>query len=388
MLNAEARSAAITLAEAVLSVRALIEPLRRPVPVSGPAALEPVLNRVASRLGAPRFQMVPTGQELGPFARIASERLALASLGPALCAVPRDAMPDVDRAVDEAIAGDFESFCRTATVTSADGTRVRAYAAGRPDAPALVLASPCGMPARLGERWIRQLAADHHVLTWESRGLFGEPCAFENFDGSTDVAAQADDLLAVMDHFGAATAHVGGLCGGAVIALRATARQPHRVSSLSLWFGDFDLGPGTPKTDHQRNLQALMGMATEARVSASAIHTVLCQSVLDSVPPDLAHLVLYPYVTPELLFRYCQLNGDIMGADVSDLLPRVSQDTLVVTSEDDRTAHPDGSRLVARAMPHARLSVVPHGDHISLFRGAPHLLGLARAFLSHADREP
>jgi pimeloyl-ACP methyl ester carboxylesterase len=214
---------------------------------------------------------------------------------------------------------------------------------------------------------MRHLARDRFVLLWESRGLFQD---FDDFDGSTEVQAQADDLLAVMRQFELRSAHVVGLCGGAVIALAAARREPELVTSLSLWHGDFDLGPQTPKTDHQRNLQALMAMATEARVSASAIHVILSKVMLDSVQPDLAHLVLYPYLTPERLFRYCQLNGAIMGTDVSGWLPEIHQPVLVVTSADDTTAHPDGSRMVASALVNARLKVLPHSDHISLFQNA------------------
>jgi pimeloyl-ACP methyl ester carboxylesterase len=131
-----------------------------------------------------------------------------------------------------------------------------------------------------------------------------------------------------------------------------------------------------------------MAMATQARVSATGIHAVLCQSMLDSVPPDLAHLVLYPYATPELLFRYCQLNGAIMATDARKLLTGIVTPTLVVTSTDDATAHPDGSRAVAAAIPDADLLVTEHGDHISLFRGPAELLEAARSFISaQVDRQ-
>jgi 3-oxoadipate enol-lactonase len=222
------------------------------------------------------------------------------------------------------------------------------------------------------------------VLTWESRGLFADTA---DFDGATDVDAQTRDLFAVMDRFAVGSAHVVGLCGGAVVAVCAAAAEPDRISSLSLWHGDFDLGPDTPKTDHQRNLQALMGMATRTRVSASAIHATLCHSMSQNVPPDLAHLVLYPYATPELLFRYCQLNGAIMEEDISGKLARIGQPTLVVTSTDDSTAHPDSSREVAARLPNATLLVREHGDHISLFRGSARLLDAAVDFISrHAPQ--
>ena len=73
----------------------------------------------------------------------------------------------------------------------------------------------------------------------------------------------------------------------------AAARRPERVSSLSLWHGDFELGGAAPKTGHQRNLQALMAMAARGPAGAANVHAVLYRSLLSSIPPDLAHLVLY-----------------------------------------------------------------------------------------------
>ena len=378
MLDDAAKQAVAAVARAVREVLPLTEAMEPPLPVVGQPQAELALERITSRLGAPPFALVPAQRagELDTFSRVVSQRLDLTRYGDALAVVTADDLAAVDRVVDATMADDFESFCRTELVCSGGGVRLRAYAAGDPAAPPVVISSACGMPARLAETWVRRLACDRYVLLWESRGLFLD---FDDFDGETSVEAQAEDLFAVMDHFGVSSAHVVGLCGGAVIALAAARRVPHRVTSLSLWHGDFDLGPDTPKTDHQRNLQALMAMATQARVSAAAIHMVLSSAMLDTVPPDLAHLVLYPYVTPERLFRYCQLNGAIMGADISGWLPEIRQPTLVVTSADDATAHPDGSRLVASALPDARLEVRPHGDHISLFQQPPEeLFGVLR----------
>ena len=385
MLNLTAERAVTDLAEGVLSVRQLAGLLASPIPVdSSGDAVRPVLDRVTARLDGPAFDpgSAARSPDRCPFAQVVSERLDLERLAPTLSRVLADDFGEVDRLVDAAAAADFDSVCRRAVVPGTDGASIRAYSAGSPAAPPLVISSACGMPARLAEPWIRYFSADHFVITWESRGLFDDP---DEFVGRTDLGAQVDDLFAVMDHFDATAAHIAGFCGGAVVALAAAARQPDRVTSLSLWHGDFDLGPDTPKTDHQRNLQGLMAMATRTRVSASGVHAVLCQSMVDSVPPDLAHLVLYPYATPEVLLRYCQLNGALMGADVRPHLAEATQPVLVVTSEDDETAHPDGSRLVAAGLSDARLHVYPHGDHISLFRGAPELLATAADFVAEHD---
>ena len=380
MLDMEARQAVADLADAVLEIRPLAERLGPQMPVcAAHDALAPVLDRVTERLGAtplaPKDAEGDAGTEA--FRRVAVARLGLEELAAPLAAVVDDGLDGVDRVVDARVRADFGEWCRSAVLERPDGALVPAYAAGDPAAPAVVIASACGMPARLAERWMRRLAADHHVLTWESRALFADP--------------GVGDLDAVMDHFGVADAHVAGLCGGAVVALEAAAAEPGRISSLSLWHGDLDLGPDTPKTDHQRNLQALMELAAGSAEDAARLHAVVCQAILQSVPPDLAHLVLYPYVTPELLHRYSRLNGAIMGHDLSDRCGDVTQPTVVVTSRDDETAHPEGSRLLAAGLPRARLVVNDHGDHLSVFRGEPALLADAVRLIrdvSGGERSP
>jgi pimeloyl-ACP methyl ester carboxylesterase len=71
-----------------------------------------------------------------------------------------------------------------------------------------------------------------------------------------------------------------------------------------------------------------------------------------------------------------------MQHDITATLPAVKTPVLVVTSRTDSTAHPEGSVAVARRLPDAELVVRDRGDHISLFRGEPGLLGLLDDFLT------
>jgi pimeloyl-ACP methyl ester carboxylesterase len=267
-------------------------------------------------------------------------------------------------------------------VIAGDGARLRSYAVGPAGRPVIVIASACGMPVQLCEHWLAFLAADYRVLTWETRGLFGDlgrPAAFDQLGHG--LADQAADLLAVLDHHGANSAHFMGLCGGAVIALRAAAEQPGRASSLSLWHGDFSGSPG-PTTSHQENLKALMAIASQSREDAEAISAALSQAATAAVPPELTDLVSYPYGNPELFYRYCVLTGATMSTDVSELLGTIGQPALVVTSEDDHTAHPGGSHGAAGALPRAVLEVEPHGDHLSAFGAGARLRHLMTSFLN------
>src|SRR5260370_17503713 len=128
-----------------------------------------------------------------------------------------------------------------------------------------------------------------------------------------------------MGHFRVLRAHFMGMCGAALIALTAAAQSHARVSSLSIWHGDLDLGATCPKTTHQRDLQAVISMATEQHVIPRDLHRVLCQSMTANVPEDLNPLVLYPYASPELLFAYCKLTGNIIRTNPPQHRPPIPQ---------------------------------------------------------------
>jgi pimeloyl-ACP methyl ester carboxylesterase len=365
-LTEEIRVAAIAgLDAAVASLRPLAEagyPLRVSVPDDSRAGR---LASVADRAGVP----IQTASSAAP-GRFDS--IVDSLLRPYV--VDGGAAPRV-------VGGGLDELRSPAPLVTADGVRLRLYTAGRPGDPPIVLASACGMPAQLCEAWLRVLGERYFVVTWETRGLFGglgSPADFDGMDAA--VAAQAGDLLAVMDHFGLSGAHLMGLCGGAVIALRAAAAHPGRVHSLSLWHGDFSGTPG-PTTSHQDNLKALLAMASISRADAGLINDALAQTALGAVPADVAHLVVYPYVSNELFYRYCVLTNATMTTDASADLDQVSQPCLVVTSDDDHTAHPGGSHAAAARLRRAVLQAEPHGDHISVFAASPRIQQILADFL-------
>lgn len=384
-----ARSAVAGLAAAVLSVRPLVGgmevPVRVPVlggvplPDAQRAALATLLDRVARGAGVPGLVLARDGGT-GVFERVVGERLALADVAADIDAAGIDTAGidtdgiDVDGIVADAVAAGFDVVFGKERAVSADGVPLDVYSGGPADGEAVVLVPACGMPASLAEPWLRRLARDRRVLTWESRGLFGGPEGDENTgDGSgddgwaVDTGSQAADLVAVLDHHGVDRAHVVGLCGGAVIALAAAADRPERVASLSLWHGAYTLAGDSPRTRFQNDLIELMGLAAASRAAARSVQAAFSQVALADAPAGLAHLVLHPFVSADRLHRYCRLNGTLARTDVAGYLPRVHQPALVVTGEHDRTAHPEGSRRVAAGLRRGSLRLDDHTDHAALF---------------------
>jgi 3-oxoadipate enol-lactonase len=402
MLSKDTEQLIVNLSQAIISVKALVNALEKPVyvapvvdgkltpimqskisPPMGSIGIEFLLDRIAARIDIYyKFEFcLNTASKLTAFDYVVSTRLALVPEYWSTFWLPIKALPEVDDIVDKELKHSVEFSFKCSNVVSSDDVLLKAYAGGSPEKKAVVIVPACGMPIELCQRWLHYLAQEHYVITWESRGLFGE---IKNSDVlAYDVVSQASDLFTVMDYFNVKSAHIMGLCGGAVIALTASSIQPERISSFSLWYGDYELGSDCPKTHHQKDLQILMSMAGKSLEQATSLQKLFTRpSILENIRADLAHLILYPYATGDMLFRYAKLNGSIMTADIRNILGKILQPTLVVTSEDDTTAHPEGSLYVAQMLPNAKLHIEPYGDHLSLFDADPTITNLAINFIN------
>ncbi|MGV0808024.1 alpha/beta fold hydrolase [Mycolicibacterium setense] len=74
------------------------------------------------------------------------------------------------------------------------------------------------------------LAGDHTVVTADPRGIAGSSVDDPTQDSTPNL--RADDVVAILDDLGAASADVFGSSGGAVTALALVARHPDRVRTV------------------------------------------------------------------------------------------------------------------------------------------------------------
>jgi pimeloyl-ACP methyl ester carboxylesterase len=264
-----------------------------------------------------------------------------------------------------------------------DGTVLAVFDAGPPDAPCVLFSPACAMSYRLCLPWIRALRHAYRCLVPQTRGTSGRIVDPFDFDrrghGVTD---QAEDLTAVLEALATGPVHLMGLCGGAVPALVVAGGRPESVRSLSLWHADLELGPDAPKSDHQTNLRALLDLAGESRDTAAWIRERITSGPMPGVPAGIGPLVVRPYATTELFYRYAKLTGATMHWDSRPTAVDVRQPCLVVTSRDDNTAHPAGSLRLSELLPAAQLAVAEHGTHLDAFRATTEQVGCLRSFLA------
>lgn len=74
------------------------------------------------------------------------------------------------------------------------------------------------------------MANDHTVVTYDPRGFAASPV--DDPDGPSNPDLRADDVIAILDDLGGASADVFGSSGGAVTGLAMVTRHPGRVGVL------------------------------------------------------------------------------------------------------------------------------------------------------------
>ena len=121
-------------------------------------------------------------------------------------------------------------------VISFDGTRLLAHRMGSGDGVPLLLVNAIGANLSLWARTAVDLVRERPVVTWDHRGLYGSgPPVTDRLDPG----AQAEDGVAIMDHFGYERAFVASWSTGTRIALELAATHPERVAGLALISGAY-----------------------------------------------------------------------------------------------------------------------------------------------------
>ncbi len=163
----------------------------------------------------------------------------------------------------------------------------------------------------------------------------GARAAVPELAGADTVAAMAKLILAN------ASAHIS-LCGfslGAIVALEIVRQAPERVERLAL----IGCNPGM--------------LDTKARTARAAVPQADF-GTQDDLP--LVHLMAHE-ASSEVYHQ--QTTMTLSRADSRDRLSRIDMPTLVLCGARDRVCPPEMSLAIAKAIPRARLVIVPSAGH-------------------------
>jgi pimeloyl-ACP methyl ester carboxylesterase len=227
-----------------------------------------------------------------------------------------------------------------------DRDSVHIYFEDHGSGPAILLSHGYSATSRMWQGQVEALATRYRVLTWDMRG-HGESDSPDD-PALYSEAATVEDMAAILQHCGVASAVVGGLSLGGYMSLAFYNAHPEHVRALML----FDTGPG------YRNPEARAGWNRLAERRAQALEAQGLDALRegsDEVRISLHHSAAgLAYAARGMLAQF--------DARVIDALPTVAVPTLVLVGERDEPFLA-ATDVMATKIPHATKVVIPGAGH-------------------------
>lgn len=241
------------------------------------------------------------------------------------------------------------------------GAPVSLYYELRGDAGAPPLLLIRGL-ARTHEHWLELtplLARSFRLVLLDNRGVGRSSVPRPPYS----TAQMADDAARVLDAAGLERAHVFGVSLGGMIAQELALRHPARVERLVL--GCTTAGR---RAGHPVSLRAALTLLGALRFDAerAVAHTapLVASPAFLARRPDI--IETWQRLARERPPTRAGVLGQLLAAGAHDTvarLGRVRAPTLVLTGDADRLISPENSRYLARAIPGARLELLPGAGH-------------------------
>lgn len=218
----------------------------------------------------------------------------------------------------------------------------------------VALLNSLGTTLELWDEVVARLGETFDTVRFDQRGHGRAPLG----NGVAGIDVLVDDLLAVLDRFEIESVHLAGVSIGGMIAIRAAARAPERVSSLTVLCSAAVYEP-----------QGWIERAESVRRDGLA---PLVPFVMDRwFTPEFrrrrpgivtAYADMLRSIDPEAYAVGCDV---LATADIRGDLPRVSAPTAVIGGTGDIATPPDEQRFIARSVPGAGLEILSGVGHLA-----------------------
>jgi pimeloyl-ACP methyl ester carboxylesterase len=238
-------------------------------------------------------------------------------------------------------------------VIEANGLEIAYRRAG--DGPALVFVHGAASDGRLWQPQLEGLGDDFTVIAWD------EPGAGESSDipADFDLAGYADCLAALIEQLELGTAHVAGLSWGGTVALELYRRRPELVATLVM----IDSYAGWKGSLPEEEVRARVEGARQMLAAPTFDPTL---PGLFAGDPPAEFLPLLEQVGAAVRPHSLKVQLSLMAeADLNDVLPTVAVPTLLLWGELDARSPLPVAHQLHRAIPGARLVVIPGCGHVS-----------------------
>jgi pimeloyl-ACP methyl ester carboxylesterase len=249
--------------------------------------------------------------------------------------------------------------------------------------PLLLIQGLSGNHLHWGEPFLRALEPGFALVAYDHRGIGRSG----RLRGEFSLADLAGDAAALLDALGIESAHVLGISMGGMVAQELALRHPDRLRSLTLGC-TYAGGPGSVLTAPeiwQRLAEPMLARDRERAIRAGFELNVSKAYAADEEGwrAYRERATQLPAPVPVLVAQA----QAVAGHDVSARLAEIAVPTLVLHGDEDQMLVVANGRMIAEAIPGARLEVLQGVGHLFWIEQPERTAELVRAHaLAHAGR--
>jgi 3-oxoadipate enol-lactonase len=226
---------------------------------------------------------------------------------------------------------------------------------GPDDAPVLVLGPSLGTSTAVWDPNVAALSARFRVVRYDHRGQGESPVP----PGPYEIADLGRDVLALLDRLGIERAAVGGVSLGGMVALWLGANAPERVRGVLAMCTSAHI----PDAPWAERAAAVREAGSVEPIAAGVVQNWLTPAYARERPEVREWLRGLLASSPPDGYAWCC--EAIARMDLRGDLPNIQAPTLVVSGRDDPSTPPEHQRLIADAIPGARLEHIEHAAHLA-----------------------
>lgn len=285
---------------------------------------------------------------------------------------------------DEEKESAFEALKKVHSFRLDENDILNVYEWGKATDDTLLIVLPVGTPPLIMEKWISLLMKDFRIICWETIGMFLPAVNSSTID--LTINRQLHDISRIIEKLNLTSFHVFGVCQGANLSLLIAEKFEKETQSVSLWHGDYHLEP-EKLTFIQQNFYAMIKIAENQTDLSFYRHIMFnpksLNKLLEEYSFQILPLILYPYTTLNSFNHFVKMIAEFIRIDIRTIAKKIVQDTLIVTSSKDITAHPSGSVEINQLIQKSELLLSDQGDHIHFFSAPDEYLLRFRSFIKN-----
>jgi pimeloyl-ACP methyl ester carboxylesterase len=226
--------------------------------------------------------------------------------------------------------------------------------------PWLVMCHGLGAGLRSMRSAAEKLSDHYRVLIWDNRGIGESDTAPKGGDYS--IKTHAGDLANLMDALGIDSAILHGVSWGGVLGLRFVIDHASKVRGFICDSSSAEVNERAAQNWIKRGEAYLKDGPEGIRNAPGGLN----EGVSTGSPATSASRpasAAGPAADPQAYYQTCKAVASLYEHPMNDELPSIKVPTVAIVGENDQTAGVGGTVKISRAIPGAKLVIVPGAGH-------------------------